>query len=342
MYELTISDFEEIESLVKTISSIDNLYNRLYDLEVNNQKETEEYQRLLKELISEVNNEEKQYNEYNLDFDKCTAWLNYLSGSELSNISMTDFESIVNQNYSDRIIRRITKVLIKKIISDYQKIKEMLPEEITSIINELDFPNKDEIISQSIYSSTEVQLTIEIDILMAYLTFLEDYLNKNEPYRLDLISSKYNAAFINKDIEKTMISNNFNIPSELYINSKFVADLTKMNPLAYDLTIGHHATKVATNQIVQIIEINDTDYKIPKRAVTSILRQCMMRAAFLFMDNESISGVNSIFHEVIESEIYLSKCPNNTITESAVINCFKSIKRDRNKLRILSFGKRNN
>ena len=62
----------------------------------------------------------------------------------------------------------------------------------------------------------------------------------------------------------------------------------------------------------------------------------MLRSAFLFMSDEAVMEVNEKFHDFIESREYFQKYPNNQISEKKIIQCFKRIKSDRNKLELSS------
>jgi len=342
VYRLEKKDFEQINNLIKTTSSIDNLYKKIYALEIDGKKDSEDYKKLLDYLNIAIEVETKLYNEYNLNSSKCIAWAEYLLSDRLPDGFENDMESIMKQDYSNRIIRRILSVLVHKIVSNHKNVKEMLPTEIMELMKQLGMPNPDKIVSQAVYSSIEIQKAFEKDILNSYLAFLQEFLQKEEyrNFRSQLINSKYNIAFINKEIENSMISNNFDIPDTLYVNSRFVADLLQMDLDLYKLLKNSYGVKTSTQQISEIIEIGDLDYSDPIKATTSILRQCLMRAAFLLMSDEVISDVNYEFHEFVEDKKYLDRHPNDRISEQLIINCFRSIKKDKNKPNVLSLGYR--
>ena len=343
-YILNTSDFEFINSLIKTTSSIDTLYRKMCELEVNGEKDTEEYQQLLDYLNISLEVENKLYSDAKLNYSRCVAIVNFILNKKLPDKFLNDVESIMQQDYSNRILRRILNVLVHKILEDHESLKEMLPNEMIELMYQIGMPNPDKIVSHAIYSSIELQKAFEKDSLNGFLNFLQEFIDNNDYkfYKKDLICTKYNTAFINKSVESEMISNKFEIPATFYINSRFVADITQTDLELYNLLKNLYGTKESTKQISEIIELGDMDYGDSKKAITSILRQCFMRANFLLMSDEAISDVNYEFHEFIEDKKYLERHPQDRISEQLIINCFKSIKKDKNKPCVLSFGYRKN
>lgn len=341
-YILNSSDFELINNLIKTTSSLDTLYKKMYELEINDKKQTEEYQKLLDYLNISLEVEDKLYSEANLSYSRCIAIVNFILNKKLPDKFLNDVESIMQQDYSNRVLRRILSVLVHKILEDYENIKEMLPNEIIDLMHQIGMPNPDKVVSHAIYSSIELQKAFEKDTLNGFLVFLQEFIDGKDYrfYKNDLISAKYNTAFINKSIESEMVNNKFEIPETFYVNSRFVADITQTDLELYNLLKNLYGVKESTKQISEIIELGDMDYSNSKKAITSILRQCLMRANFLLMSDEAISDVNYEFHEFVEDKKYLDRHPHDRISEQLIVNCFKAIKKDKNKPCVLSFGYR--
>ena len=341
-YILKSKDYEFINNLIKTTNSIDSIYRKMYDLEINGKKDTEDFNQILDYLSMAIEVEEKLYKEANLSYLQCIAIADYILQDKLPDGFLNDTESIMNQCYDNRVLRRILSILVHKIISDHESVRQMLPEEIIELMEQLGMPNPDKLVSQAIYSSIELQKAFERDIFNGYLAILQEFIVSNtyKNFRNDLIRSKYNTSFINKQIENDMISSKFDIPDTFYVNSRFVADLTQTDLELYKMLKNLYGVKESTKQISEVIEIGDMDYSDSKKAITSILRQCLMRSAFLLMSDEVISDVNYEFHEFVEDKKYLDRHPHDRISEQLIVNCFKAIKKDKNKPCVLSFGYR--
>lgn len=342
-YILGKEDFEQIDNLIRVTFSIDNLYTQMYNLEINGKKDTEEYKKLLDCLNKYIATEKKLYNNNNnLNYEKCVAWVTYLVKDRLPSYPPNNIDTIATQDYSNRIIKRILNILESKIISDNNNVKYLIPKEVVEKLKETEIPER--VISESANNSVAILCALERDLINTYLTILQELILKDDyrSFRSQLINSKYNAAFFNKDIETKLLSSNFDIPDTLYIDSKLVADLHGLTTETYEKIKESYYTKISARQVSEVVEMGDMDYSDLTKATTSIIRQCLMRAAFSLMNDETLSEVNYLFHEFIEDKNYLDRHPSDRISQQLIVNCFNSIKQDRKKHNTLSLGYRKN
>ena len=340
-YKLVNQDYKWLERIIKTTISIEALYKKLFDFETKKQKDTAEYNQTMEYLNIAIEVEDKLYEEADLDYYKCKALVDHIVGDRLPENFLNDTESIVQQDYNNRVLRRILNILVYRSISNFDSIRGILPDEIVEILEQSGIPNAGELVTKIIYNSIELQKAFEKDIFNVFLIFLQDYIN-NQSYsnfKEYLIRSKYYIAFINKYVEINMRSNKFEMPETFYANAKFVADSNKVD---FYLLKNIYGIYEATKQIIEIMEISDLDYSDITKATTSILRQCLMRTSFLLMNDEVISNINFEFHEYIEDKKYLDRHQHDHISKQLVINCFRGIKKDRNKPGVLSLRYREN
>lgn len=339
-YKLTNEDYKWLERIIQTTISIETLYKKLFNLEITVQKDSEEYKKVMDYLSIAIDVEDKAYEDADLSYYKCIALADYIINDRISEKFLNDTESIMQQDYNNRVLRRILNNLVHRILSDYDSIREMLPNELVELVKQLGMPNPDELVSKAIYSDIELQKAFEKDTFNGFLTFLQEFIDKKEYnfFKEHLIRTKYNTAFINKNIEIDMRSNKFEIPETFYENARFVADLIQIDLDLFYILKNSYGANESTKQISEIIEMSDLDYGDTTKATTSILRQCLMRASFLLMSDEVISDVNYEFHEFVENKKYLDRHKNDHISEQLVINCFRGIKKDRNKPSVLSLG----
>ena len=85
----------------------------------------------------------------------------------------------------------------------------------------------------------------------------------------------------------------------------------------------------------KLLKIEDLDYNDNSKFIVSILRQCFIRASFLLMNNDSIEDLNDYFHELIDSEKFTNKYLNSNISQNLIIECFRKVRKDRVKVRVL-------
>lgn len=341
-YTLNTNDFELINKLIKLTSSIDTLYKKMYELEINDKKQTEEYQKTLDSLSGYLDLEKRLYDNSNLDFSKCIAIVKFIINKKMPDEILNDVESIMQQDYNNRILRRMLNIFSNKILENYETIKEMLPKEIINFMEQIEIPDSDKVLSQTIYSSIELEKAFEKDMLNGFLVFLQEFIEGNDykNYKNDLICAKYNTAFITKSIENDLINNNFDISKNFYINSRLVADLTKMDLELYNMLKNSYGLKESNKQISEILKIGDMDYSELKKVITSIFRQCLLRVNLLLMNDEFIENVNNDFYEYIKDGKYLDRHSDDRISKQLIINCFNSVETDKNKPFILSLGYR--
>ena len=339
-YELQIEDIKLIEELIKTTTSIETLYGKMYELEISQRKDSEEFKKIVDYLKIALDVENQMYKDCCLSYSKCVALVDYIFQEKLPSKYMDDVDSIMTQSYDHKVIKRILNVLIDKIISDCEGMKEMLPRDLLDLIEQLGIPNHEAMISQTIYSGVELQKAFEKDTINGFLALLQEEIEKekNDYYRNSLIGSKYFTSFINKDVEEGLIKNNFEIPRTCYLNSRFVAELTQTDLELYFFLKNTYGVKESVRHILEVLEIKDEDYDNPQKAISSILRQCLIRAIFLLMSDDVISDVNYEFHEFIENKEYIKEHLKDHISEEAVIKCFKAVSNDRSKSYVLSLG----
>ena len=171
---LSKKDIENIEILIKITKTIDNLYQKLYSLELASLKDSLEYQKLLNNLSIAIETENNKYEELNLTYERCNAILEYLEKEKLPPEMDNDITSIVNEDYDNRIFRRIKHFIIRKIMLSYsEELLKPTLKDISKIISKIS--TEPSVITQTEWQ-TNLQEAFEIDIYSFYLYFLEKML----------------------------------------------------------------------------------------------------------------------------------------------------------------------
>ena len=341
-YDLTQTDFSQINQLIKITSLIDDLYIKLYELEIDNKKETCEYKKIISYLNILLEKETNKYKEYNLIEAKCFAWIDYLSKNKLQKNDQIDIETILTQNYFNRVIKRILNRLYNNIESSKSynnSLFDGLKKEMKS--NGFELPNI--AITHSINSSIRIRKALESDIYNLYLSLLEETISNDtfKSVKNELIKSKYNFSFINKNVESCMIINNFKINPELYIGSKMVAEIQGISLDLYVFFKDSYGIRMLTQQFVEMLKIEDIDYNNPSKLTTSILRQNLIKSILLTISDETIKDVKKEYKEIIEKDFDTLKPLSNDMSKGLINYCFENTKSTRNKLMILSLRKNN-
>lgn len=341
-YKFDSKEIEKIDRLLNITTSIDETYTGLYRLELDGKKNTDEYRKLLDYLKSLKNIENNLYNDENLTLEKCSMWANYILSNKVHKNFFDGIEGIIIRDQKNRVFMRILGILKKKVIYDADNITRLMPKEMTDLLKNQNIPNLDKLTNYAIKSNIDINKAIEKDTFNGFLLFLQEFTN-NDKYldiKNELLQTKYDISFIDIDVENDMINNTFNIQNVLYEYARFTADLYQMPLEALNMVKNQNGSRNALIQISEIIKIKDEDYNDKEILITSILRQCLLKASLLSLTDNLIDDVNFKFHEIIDCPEYLSKNPQNNISENIIINCFKGIKKDREKQNTISFGYR--
>lgn len=341
-YKFDSKEIEKIDRIINITTSIDETYIGLYELELKDKKNNDEYKRLLEYLKSLKNIENNLYNDENLTMEKCSVWANYILSNKVHKDFFDGIEGIIIRDQKYRVFIRILGILKKKVIYDTNNVTRLMPKEMTNLIKNQSIPNLDKLTNYAIKSNIDLNKSIEKDTFNGFLLFLQEFIDNNKylDIKNQLIQTKYDIAFIDVDIENDMISNTFNIQNTLYENARFTADLYQIPLDALTMIKNSNGSTNALIQISEIIKINDEDYSDKEKLITSILRQCLLRSSLLTLTDDTIDDVNFKFHEIIECAEYLSRNPKNDISEKKIIECFKGIKKDKEKQNTISFGYR--
>ena len=76
-YNLTETDIEDIEMLIRITKTIDSLYCQLYELEIYGLKDTPEYKKVLDNLNISLEVENNKYQELDLTYERCEVYKRY-------------------------------------------------------------------------------------------------------------------------------------------------------------------------------------------------------------------------------------------------------------------------
>ena len=326
-YQLSNQDYKNIDRIIDVTNSIGSLYQKMSDLEADGKQDTEEFEKCLTYLKLAIEVEEKVYQDANLDYLKCREMAQVLKNSLFDHVQ-GNIDSIINQEYEYGNIRRILGLLNLEALKNVPEIPKVKVYSFMAMMQYI-FMDSSE---KEIQTIIELEDAFEKDLLSGYLAILQEYIqNQNGEIRQQLIHSKYYVSFIYKQIEEDMIANSFVIPSHIYVNSRYVADITSTDLDVYQNLKKNFIIKESKEQILNMLSLKDSDYKSKKNIISSFLIQCLIRSSFLFMDEDIIEEMNYSFHEYIEGKDYLKEHFKDRISEQFIVDCFKAVKKDKNK-----------
>ena len=318
-------DVKEINSLIKSISNlyISDIYKEMYKIEVSENKNSSQYNDLMSSLKEKLDLEKQEYEKYNLTTPKMVEWREYLIKNRLNN-NGNNIESVVELNYENSLIRRIISALNKKISLSKDDISNNLDscEEIITFLKKIGIDDADKVVQDSFYFNEQISRSIYSDLLNAFIYIVNELQKKENYYNIKkyLLAIKYHLAYIDNEVEKNLISRNFEIDQNLYINSKVTADLIGIDGNMYELLKDSYNVDVCLYQIYKLLDTGDMIYGDLKESLSSVLRQCLLRASFVLLNDPVIEHINYEFHKHIESKDYLDIHKFDKISRQLLIN----------------------
>lgn len=329
-YKLSLDDYKNINNLIKITKKIYLLYQRLYKLDIEDKKDTKEYKNIINQISSLKEEENKLYN---LDFSKYEEYLSFISDKLSSNVNIKTIENIINLDYNNLHFQRILITLFNKMITHKDAGKELIPKELTEMKELI----KDINIPKLFNGSMILQDSIKEDILYTFLFFFEEEINykSNKYLKNKLLKIKYHTSFINQNIEKEMLKNNFNL-SDLYLTSELTSELYKIDNKLYKDMIKNYSINTIIEQIKELLKLTDSDFLEDNTNITAIARACLLRACLINLNDDNIMTLNELFHILIEEDIYLIFHYEDRISESIIADAFKKVGNDKQKPKILS------
>ena len=342
-YVLVDQDYELISRLQKVSKSIESLYNKLYALEIEDKKDSEDYLTLLDYLKMSIDVENSIYRHANLDCSKCMALIEYLR-EDMAIEFDDEFESVINPENISRVFGRIFSRLTHVILLDYRYVKDKMPKQLREFLEK----NAESPEARQMYNLTyyigELHESFESDLFCGFMELLQESIDEEDNLEMKnrLIKMKYNLSYLNEQTESDMINNIFTVVPENFIfNSLFNAEMVNFDLEVYNFLKDDYGSDKVIPQIYFLMDMFDEEFEKPEKYSSSIARQCLLRSAFLLLSDDLIDDLNNKFQEVLEREDYLDKHPNDKIGGGLVSKCFEMVANDRTKPIVFSLGAKN-
>lgn len=300
MENFTREEFELLKQIIIVSRNIKELYDDLADLEIHNQKNTDNYKELYKTLKYHIERENELYNKLKKNPDALYKFQNFLNfsinGSPNDNLNM--FKMLSKSDLMKiRIVNNVDDLILKyELYEDeefdvnddyYEDDKSDNHEE-----NDDDYEEEKEII-RNVKRDLALEVSLENDISSTIFAIL-DKLIHDEKYQTilnSLIEFKYNYSYISETLEHSMLSNNFEISKELYLSTYFTAMLQSRNSTDTQYFINSYVNKIVETQLKNIHYLfEDTDDLT--RQPDIVLSLVILRAVRIFADIENLEKIN--------------------------------------------------
>ena len=309
---LLVGNYVLAESFIKISYAIEELYHKLYKLEIKGLKNSEEYHKTLDYLDMALEYEEGLYKESQLNALKCRDVIHLIIHGYLNGKMLNDFESIVARRYENASLRRVINNLNYLMMSDYAGMHEISMDDLFEI--------KDNGGVDYTFYTNSLNNTLTLDFVSNVLTILQDKIDNTKDVRLKnkLIRDKYFISFINPKNEKDLVDNSF-VPCNYIIdNSRVISSLIGVMESDYQDLKEDFVMKKARKLLYKTL-LKNSNLSINSEEL--LLRECLFRALLVMMDKDS-------FIE-IEDEITSKKSSNST--KMMFNNCLMNHEKDKDK-----------
>lgn len=299
-----------LERLIAVATLLDRIYKHLESLELSNKKNTDEYNTAFEylKLILEV--EAGYYKKLRDDLNALKKILIYVSekkpNQKMSIDNVLDGESLVVNRISNKLF-----------CCNYEVTKEFIYRDV-----------KDIRISNNEYErSIFLSDSVKIEKYRVFLAILFSYKKELTNFKRMSLSVKYNLSFLEPLVESDMITNNFEILTELFLFSKMTSQLVNSKANEYD----HFMCKLSYNFIIEsikkILESADIDYNDFNVYVTNVIRQVEIRTYLRVLDYGVMSKVKASLEKAIIELV--NRQENSKIGIDIIMGAFNKSEDDR-------------
>lgn len=280
-----MKDKDILLRIIKIEKTILKLYKKLYDLEINNLKDTKKYKELLNNLRLSILIEDDLFK--NIDKQKLKKYLNNINCSYLLN-TLSDFDFLFNKYEHLYIAKRL-----------YERINYQ----------------EDDLLKNLIKEDNEIYFLDQIESLSKY----------NREYIDKFKECKYILAFLNKNIELELLSNNFNINNSLV--SKSYAILNDIEKDDYDLTFCDYLSNNLYKYMMYFLEIKSLNNLDQNDIIKIIYYQVLIKSITVFADIGLLNSLLFDIYDILDKES-VNKAIINRI--KYILNNQDSIKNEAN------------
>ena len=272
---------DKLQKLITLSDKLLKIYDRLYNLEISNKKDSLEYKKNISYLYLLTELEDEIYP--TLSNEDIEMYINLIKETN-NNITLSDFNVIINSKNNTYLLKRILNRLRletkSRLITEFQHNNDL-------------FTADQLLLNQFIYE----------DILNVFIfeTNLSISNTNKEEYKLALTMIKYIVSFLNKNIENKL-KNNFNIPNKYCLISNIAANNYNIEERDYKKLIQRHYLEYINREIREIGKSDIYNSSYSYEEYKGILQRDLLKA-YLALDRENILLKKKICDKIMENNM---------------------------------------
>lgn len=172
------------------------------------------------------------------------------------------------------------------------------------------------------------------NMILLYLSFLQEIINSVafESVKEKLLNIKYNNSFIYRDVEEILVDFNFDVLRTNYVNLNVFADTLDLENNMGNNIILNCCLNVIKMNIEQLLNISDMDYNNDNKVCLSLNNQCLLRAALSLISERDYYEMEKQIYD----EINRCSNNSNKVSADIVNSILEGRKKDKCRVRRIS------
>ena len=321
MTKIKMDKYDFVSEIIRVTKSIRHIYQELYKLDLNGNRDSSEYQKYLEYLRISREAEKDLYNECP-DVPECSRLLDVYLETK-SDDSSSDRMEIFTSDENALIKRRIQAFLFS-MTDTTQDLKKML----TDLSSLTGFSLPVDTITEKISKSINVQESMLLDFKNTFLYFVREELKDNLMRKDESLRLAYDLIFSDICLEGRTLSNDFRLPEHIILSVDFIMESLGMNDEEFSDLKDKNISTIVLNGISNLVSIKDEDYGNESLLTRALLLVCVIRAGLMFLSEDMINCITEGFEEYKRTHFYHSVYPTYRTSESLIDNAIELHKKE--------------
>lgn len=334
-YQLTSVDLDMIKQSLMDASLSRQLYDRLYKLETQGQKDSMEFNKTTDYLNLVSDLELNSYKNEKKSSNRCAAVINYLNNENLFNSPDSSIDMLLSQWKSkfDKTKIRVLNCFTKRYLNTIDGIRNQIPSSFIEVLDYHGISNAEEVIINSYRQGEIIRHFLKLDLLHIFNIFLEDAIYNDDfvSFKNDLIKVKYDLAYLDSDIEREMIDNKFNVLRVMIPHSSIPEDLLNIDDETYQYVRNINLYNEAVLQLIELLSIKNKKHANKEVAIICILRRTYLRALLSLLDDKYLGYIKKSYYTQMRDSEYMKDNEQYKISESMINEIFDTLDKNKKK-----------
>ena len=324
MEKLTEKEIEKLDKLLEVELNIYRLYQELINKELNNLDKED----TIVDLVEEETYEAVALAQF-MNPNKAILVTKELEKKIRPVLPGEEIDYYLNNDELNCAIKRIISYL-----KPFAEVSDKKYNEVADIYKEK-YKDDLSLFNRATYNfSRKLSNNIEKDNLLILANNITEEIKNNPNLREYLTTTKYEIIYMNPEIEREYLNQDFKNIEHQYLNAKLLAELENTaSSFAYDELASSKSQVMCHTQLKKLAAYNDLDFNNNKCTADIIIRLQALRTALVSLYFEDIKNMQT------EIETKIENTEDQKIIYKLVENILKDSEKEKNKHRVVSFLK---